>query len=353
MELVDRYVYQVGRRLPKRLRDDVKAELRSLLLDALEERTGIEASDKTAFSEEDQVAVLEEFGPPAQIAAKYQPRPRYIIGPKMYNLYLIVVAALIGAGMLASIVSTAVGRFYPTSGGVNTLELLGRGLGIFFNIVISGIGSTTLVFAILERVIPDGEFELDKEEKWSPRDLPEIEERDEIKPAGLIVQIGILALLLIAFIGFPDRIAIGAYYDDGWHIVPSILSPAFFSTYLPLIEIQWGLTIVLNLVLLRQGRWQLGTRIAELFIQGFGIFILARLLVGPSILNADVLNGMFPVMEFTPASPVDGALRLAFLVALIVTTIETVLKIRRIWQSRAEATLVIDQLDQRASKATE
>ena len=86
MELVNRYVHQVGRRLPKRLRDDVKVELRSLLLDALEERTGLEASNETAFSEDDQVAILEEFGPPAQMAAKYQPQPRHIIGPKVYNL---------------------------------------------------------------------------------------------------------------------------------------------------------------------------------------------------------------------------------------------------------------------------
>jgi len=338
MELVNRYVHQVGRRLPKRLRDDVKVELRSLLLDALEERTGLEASDEIAFSEEDQVAILEEFGPPAQMAAKYQPQPRYVIGPKVYNLYLIVVAAVIGAGLLASIVSTAVGRLYASSVGVEMLELLGQGLVRFFNIALSGIGSTTLVFAVLERVIPNDEFELDEEE-WSPRDLPAIEEHDQIKPAGLIVQIGILALLLIAFIAFPDRIATGVYYDDGWHIVSSILSPAFFSIYLPLMEIRWGLTIILNLVLLRQGRWQLGTRIADLLIQGFDIFILAWLLVGPSILNANVLDRMFPIMQYMPVPPVASALKLAFLVALIVTVIETVIKIHHTWRSQAKATL--------------
>jgi len=327
MELVNRYVYQVGRRLPKRLRDDVKAELRSLLLDALEERAGLETSDKVAFSEDDQVAILEEFGPPAQMAAKYQPQPRHIIGPKVYNLYLVVVAAVIGAGLLASIVSTVVGRLYASSVGVEMLELLGQGLARFFNIAISGIGSTTLVFAILERVIPGDELKLDNEEEWNPRDLPAIEERNQIKPAGLIVQIGILALLLIAFIAFPDRIATGVYYNDGWHIVPSLLSPAFFSIYLPLMEISWVLTIILNLVLLRQGRWQLGTRIADLLIRGFGIFILAWLFVGPSILNANVLDRMFPFTQYAPVPPVDSALKLAFLVALIVTVIETVIKI--------------------------
>ena len=338
MKLVNRYVHQVGRRLPRRLRDDVKVELRSLLLDALEERTGL-VSDEATFSEEDQVAVLEEFGPPAHIAAKYQPQPRHIIGPKVYNLYLIVVAAVIGAGLLASIVSTAVGRFYTSSVDVNTLKLLGQGLEIFVNVALSGIGSATLVFAVLERVIPNAGFELDDEKEWSPRDLPEIEERNEIKPAGLIVQIGILALLMIAFIAFPDRINVGAYYDNGWHVVPSILSPEFFSIYLPLIGISWGSTITLNLVLLRQGRWQLGTRIASLLIQGWEIFVLAWLLVGPSVLSANVWDRMFPTLQNVPVPPVDSALRLAFLVALIVTVIETVVKIYRTWQSQPKATL--------------
>ena len=60
MELIDRYVHQVGRRLPERTRADVKQELRSLLIDALEEHTGRSEN----FTEEEQVAVLEEFGPP-------------------------------------------------------------------------------------------------------------------------------------------------------------------------------------------------------------------------------------------------------------------------------------------------
>jgi hypothetical protein len=337
MELINRYVYQVGRRLPKRLRDDVTVELHSLLLDALEERTGLVASDEAVFSEEDQVAVLEEFGPPAQMAAKYQPLPRYIIGPKVYNLYLIVVAAVVGAGLLASVVSTAVGRLYAGPVGMEMLELLGLGLMRFFNIAISGIGSATLVFAVLERVIPNGEFEPYDEKEWSPHDLPVIEERNEINPAGLIVQVGLLALLLIAFFAFPDRIGTGVYYDDGWHIVPSILSPSFFSLYLPLIEIRWGLTIILNLVLLRQGRWQLGTRIADLLLHGFDVFILTRLFLGPSILSAQALTAMLP--EGAPVPPVASALKLAFLVALIVIAIETAVKIHRIWQSRPKATL--------------
>lgn len=89
MELINRYVYQVGRRLPRKVRGDVEAELRSLLLDALEERVGTGPEAESQFSDAAQTAVLEEFGPPAKMAAKYQPKPRYIVGPKMYDIYLI------------------------------------------------------------------------------------------------------------------------------------------------------------------------------------------------------------------------------------------------------------------------
>jgi hypothetical protein len=339
MKLFDRYVHQVGRRLPKRLRAGVKAELHSLLLDTLKERVGRPAGDETAFSEDEQAAVLQEFGPPAQMAARYQPRPLYLIGPKVFNLYFIVVAAVAGAGLLASIISTAVSAFNAAPGTVDALGLLVRGTTIFFSAAISGIGSTTLVFAVLERVIPEDRLKLDDEKEWDPHDLANSTERNQIRPASLIVQIAFLALLLIAFIVFPDRIGTGAYYDRGWHIIPFALSPAFFSLYLPLMEAQWVLTIVLNLILLRQGRWQLGTRIASLPLEGLDIYILVRLIAGPSILSANVLDQMRVIMPSIPIPPVTSTLKLAFLIALIVIVVETAIKVYRLVRSQSTATL--------------
>jgi hypothetical protein len=333
MELINRYVYQIGRRLPKKVRGDVETELRSLLIDALEERSGVQASGETNYSEEDQIAILEEFGPPAQLAAKYQPTPRYIVGPKLYDIYLIVVAAIAGAGLLASIVTTAVSAFYNTAGALDSLELIGRAFSLFFNIFISGIGSVTLIFVFLERVIPGEVIKLD-DEPWNPRDLPEIEEQEPIKPAGLIVQIAFMFLLLIVFIFFPDRINFGAYYDTSWHVIPSILSPAFFAIYLPLIEIRWGLTIVLNLVLLRQMRWQFGTTLAAWLLDIFDIYILIRLVTGPSMLDMQILESLFPILADIPVPPVDAALRLAFTVALVVTIVLTVIKSYRLLRDR-------------------
>ncbi len=338
MELINRYIYQVGRRLPKKLRSDVETELRSLLIDAMEQRGGEQASNDSGFPEGVQVAVLDEFGPPAEMAAKYQTTSRYVVGPKLFDIYLIVIAAIAGAGLLASIVTTTVSVFFTTSGVVGSLELIGRAFGLFFNVFISGVGAVTLVFAVLERVIPGDEIRIDDEE-WNPRNLPKVEEYERINPAGLIAQIAFMSLLLILFIFFPDRINFGAYYDNGWHVIPSILSPAFFSIYLPLMEIRWGLTIVLNLMLLRQLRWQMSTSLAGLFLKIFDIYILSRLVSGTSILDAKVLDSIFPVLKDIPVPPVDAALRLAFTVALVVTVVMTVIKAVRFVRDQTSVTL--------------
>lgn len=327
MELIDRYVYQVGRRLPERTRADVEQELRSLLIDALEERTGRSEN----FSEEEQISVLEEFGPPEQMANKYRPRPRYVIGPKVFDLYLLVVGVVAGAGLLAATITAIVSMLGPDSK-ATVFDLLLQTGTIFMNIALSGIGSTTLVFALLERAIPDEEFKLDEEEKWNPRDLPVVEARDEIKRGGLIVEIAFLTFLIIGILAFGNRIG-GAYYDGAWHWSPPFLSTAFFSMYLPLFITRWGLSIILDLVLLRQGRWQLGTRVADVLFHCLDIYILGRLINGPSVVNPEAFQTIFlaaPEAADVLNKLLTNGLRIGFLIALLVTVLDVASRIYKL-----------------------
>ena len=65
MELIERYLNEVGRRLPKSKRSDICDELRSTLDDALEDRS------IGRPTETDVVAMLNEFGSPQSVAASY------------------------------------------------------------------------------------------------------------------------------------------------------------------------------------------------------------------------------------------------------------------------------------------
>ena len=111
MKWVDRYISEVGDRLPAKQRTDIETELRSLILDALEGRTG-----KTVdFSEEDELAVLQEFGRPEEVAQRYAGTPRYLIGPRLYPTYLVVLRILFIVGLIGTTFGYLGESLYPTA----------------------------------------------------------------------------------------------------------------------------------------------------------------------------------------------------------------------------------------------
>ncbi len=78
MELIDRYLHEVGRYLSPKNRTDILKELNSVLNDAVEARSEGEPS------EEDVIKVLTEFGPPNKVASSYWPEGQYLIGPALF-----------------------------------------------------------------------------------------------------------------------------------------------------------------------------------------------------------------------------------------------------------------------------
>jgi len=84
MNLIDRYIHEVGRFLPRKKRGSIQAELRSSVVDTLEDRYGPEA-------DQDQVEeILLEFGKPRDVASSYHPRGQYLVGPGLFPLFQMV-----------------------------------------------------------------------------------------------------------------------------------------------------------------------------------------------------------------------------------------------------------------------
>ena len=84
MELVDRYVYEVGRHLPRRSRADIETEIRSLIEDTLE---GYAEKQGRDVDEDMVVAVLQEFGKPEKVAASYRTGKQYLVGPGLFPIF--------------------------------------------------------------------------------------------------------------------------------------------------------------------------------------------------------------------------------------------------------------------------
>ncbi len=305
MEIIERYVHEIGNRLPRQARADVEAELRSLLAEAVEERardSGRPADDALAAE------VLRQFGAPREVAARYAGEPQCLIGPRLYPAYVLTleIAAIAIAAVFVLLVVlrlTTLDGGGAASGIVAVFRAGGHALhGAIFN-----LGLLTLIFAIVERV------QVRREETgraWDPATLPPVNDPDRISVVNKIFSTYAIVLLVILFNFFPQWVGFWAWSDGRWSGLP-VLLPSF-SRHLPLLNLWWAAAFALDLGVLLQGRWRTATRWAELAVGALGVVVLLEIVLGP------------PVFLF------DAAAKSVLAVPLLIAAIKTCLRLYRL-----------------------
>ncbi|MFN2196033.1 MAG: hypothetical protein ACK2UW_07920 [Anaerolineales bacterium] len=198
----------------------------------------------------------------------------------------------------------------------------------FVNSIVMAFGSVVFVFAILQRFDVHPETELEAQ-SWDPQDLPAPTEILEINRPGIFAET-IFTLIFVAILAFLPQIInlLSAY---GWEV---FISPVFVE-YIPLLIFAAVLGVGLNIILLWRGRWEIPTRLAKIGLNIFGIYILGLLISGHNIWLAEHgIRGFLAIQEaFPPGAAYDPAamqvlvmqiFRMAFMIALIVSVVETV-----------------------------
>ena len=276
MNLIDKYITEVGKHLPRKNRADIEAEIRSTLEDMLEERKQSQGPVDDATI----MALLKEYGAPRAVAESYV-GPRYLIGPRVYPIFelvtkivlvVLLAVALAGLGISLSKSSLAGSEFLKTIG-ESALGLLGG--------LITAFGNIVLVFAILERVLPAKEFEKETED-WDPAELASEPDPDRVKFGEQIFEMIFLILFLILFNLYPGVIGFGFFTGGEWNFISPILTEAFFS-YLPWINILFLLQLGFNVYLLRQGIWNTTSRIVNIVLELGSIALAVMMLRGPDL----------------------------------------------------------------------
>lgn len=283
LDLLERYLHAVGAQLPRPQREDVKAELRTLLTEMLEDRARqAERAPDTDLA----VAVLREFGEPEAVAARYRP-PAYLIGPELYPIFMLVVkivlAVLAGFGVLT--VALALWRSEaPLAELGRTLWELGvQGAGL----VLMNLGLLVLIFAGLQRW--GARHSADAPETWNPLELPAVEDRDRIDRGSLITTLSFNLILIVVLNFFPDLVAVFFLHDGVWGRFP-LLAPEFLTDQRPWFTAAWALEAGLYLAVLWRRRWTVPTRWAEFGLSILTLVVLGRALMGGEILTPAILT---------------------------------------------------------------
>jgi hypothetical protein len=334
--ILDTYVSEIGRNLPRDRRQDIEIEIRSSLLDTLEDR-----SKESGRSVDDELTyeVLKEAGSPESVAAAYLPE-RYLIGPRLYPIFLLVVRialpvltvlGCIGMGALLA------GSSYTPAGLTETLAKL---ISELVNILMQTFGSIVVVFAILQRLLPNLAV---KARSWDPRSLAKIKPSDHVSLATAVSGMVFCLAAIVIFNFYPGMLRVWNYTDGSWRSI-AIFTPAFFS-YVPAWTAVWALTVVVNILLVRQGRWQSWMRWISAATSAATIVIAILMLAGPSLVLVDTaqMAAMMPagteILHDWFAESIQWSVRLVLVLVIVGAGTDLVRTIFHIYEKELPSVL--------------
>ncbi|MBS0387627.1 MAG: hypothetical protein JSR15_04030 [Proteobacteria bacterium] len=147
MNIIDQYLHHVRAQLPQRNRDDVLAELREAIGNRQEERS---AELGRALNDAELEQMLQDFGHPLAIAARYRSTP-HLIGPEWFPIYLFVLKRVLP---VAAVVTFVVGAVLRVAWGAVPVQAFLGATGATATVVLAFVGALTIVFGLIERRVP-------------------------------------------------------------------------------------------------------------------------------------------------------------------------------------------------------
>lgn len=280
MKYIELYLAEIERRLPQRNREDILKEIRSTLMDMVDDQN---PDSNQAPDEETIKKVLKDFGSPRKVAQRYN-KHNYLIGPNLFPTYLQVlkVVLIIFAGFsLLGLIIAVVSQPTPDR---SMFEAIAESIAGLFSSLFAAFGIVTLSFAGIERTTPE-QWKVKVEQEWQPDDLVKEKDRKRVKFTEIAFEVTFTLIFIVLINGFLDRIGIYYLSDGSW--VSSPVLNENFQRYVPWITTNAALGILLDLYLIRKGYWDAAATIGKVFINALAIALSFVILTGPDFITID------------------------------------------------------------------
>jgi hypothetical protein len=284
MNLIDKYISEVGRYLPEKNRSDIEAEIRSMVEDMLEERGG----QAESANEKMIVETLEELGDPKLLAAKYAPPRRYLIGPGWYEVYIETLKRVLYVVLPIFIAVTFILTLAKEP--LDFVDALGSAFGGAFEVGMQIFFWITVIFILLERSdeIP-GEAIERHPQKWTAAQLPEYAGKRQISVGEAITDI-VMELFALLWVALP---IVQTWLQGDLDNVPFI-NPVLWNVWLPVFVVLMVLSLILDVFKLKIGKWTPTLTTANVILCLASIVYIVVLVTTQQVINPEFLGSLDP-----------------------------------------------------------
>lgn len=250
--LIERYVYDVTRRLPEKDREEVSKELKSNIYDMLPENA----------DENERKMVLYNLGSPASLAEKYRQKPRYLISPAVYEDYVRVLKWVLPlVGVVVFMIGMILGAIDAIKDGMvdfpylisNTLS---KGIVIGVSAVFQALIWTTVGFVIADRT--GAKANKSKEQEWRVEDLPDAlpDDKGKIKLSDSIAELVLTGVFSVLGILICRGVLPVAFVIQNGDIqIRTLFSPSFLASCVPAIAVMAILAVGACIFKIKVRRW--------------------------------------------------------------------------------------------------
>ena len=235
-EMIERYIYDVTRRLPENERDEVRQELKASIVDMLPDDP--DDPDDPAIRD-----VLSRLGAPRLLAEQYRQKPRYLISPAMFDLYISVLKMVVP---IVAGISACIGFFDPVLS-VSIGKLAVSVLSLAIEGAVQGLFWVTFGFVLFEH------FDV-KKDGWTVDNLPKLPDQSGVKISrastvvDMIMSIFFTCLIIsmiisgqwIFILNRGAEIIPPFSVEAGVRMIPFIVAAGIFSVILSCLKLIWA-----------------------------------------------------------------------------------------------------------------
>ena len=263
MNLIDKYLMEIGKYLSKSVREDILEELRS----------NIEEQRAQGLSEEE---IIESMGDPREIARSYNPNLNYLIGPEYRETYYIVLGITLAAVTLGLAVAHLISMIFND---VSVVSVIGKLLSGLWVAYLTTFGSVTLMFILINRYLSDEIKTKSLKKKWSIESLKKTRVRSKDNDLLEIIMTIVFNAVAIIFLIF---------IMPGMNIVG--INVELIQGSAGILSLLWGAEIILMVELLVMRRYTTIERLSKVAFSVVITIVVLRLIYNPEFITAEGIS---------------------------------------------------------------